>query len=392
MKIIAKYIIVLGACIGMAQLPAACSAPEKGTPVTFEKKVIWKDFLSEGIAVADVNKDGKKDILSGAYWFEAPDWTPREITKPVSFDPNTGYSDSFLNFAADVNEDGWPDLIVYDFPGKGVYWFENPQGKNQHWQKYRIDEMACNESPMALDLDGNGKIDLVYANEVSGTIKWATPDKKSENGWLIRDLSEEKMPGTGRYSHGMGLGDINKDKRSDLITRHGWWEAPRKRSKLPWKFHPTDLGDKCSQMYTYDFDGDGDNDVVSASAHAYGIWWHEQTQGANGEPAFTHHLISEAFSQTHSLAFEDINGDGLPDLITGKRHYAHLGKDPGGKDPAVLYWFELTIENNKPRFIPHQIDDDSGVGLNTVIEDMDGNGKPDIVSANKKGVFVFFQQ
>ncbi|HTE07481.1 MAG TPA: hypothetical protein VK628_01885, partial [Flavitalea sp.] len=40
----------------------------------FRKHVITTDFISEGVAAGDVNRDGKKDIMAGGFWFEAPSW------------------------------------------------------------------------------------------------------------------------------------------------------------------------------------------------------------------------------------------------------------------------------------------------------------------------------
>ncbi len=86
----------------------------------------------------------------------------------------------------------------------------------------------------------------------------------------------------------------------------------------------------------------------------------------------------------------DINGDGYPDLVTGKRYYAHNGHDPGAEEPAVLYWFEYK-PGKTPTWIPHQIDDNSGVGLQVVTEDMNKDNLIDIVESNKKGVYIFEQ-
>lgn len=87
----------------------------------------------------------------------------------------------------------------------------------------------------------------------------------------------------------------------------------------------------------------------------------------------------------------DINGDGYPDLITGKRYFAHNEKDPGALDPAVLYWFEFKA-GKTPSWTPHLIDNDSGVGLQVVVKDMNRDGLPDIVICNKKGLFFFEQK
>ena len=92
-------------------------------------------------------------------------------------------------------------------------------------------------------------------------------------------------------------------------------------------------------MYVFDFDGDGDNDVVGSSAHRRGIWWYEQ----DGEKWKTH-LIDDSIAQTHALILADMNGDGLPDLVTGKRFYAHNGRDPGEDEPPEIAWYELARE------------------------------------------------
>ena len=360
--------------------------------ITFTKHVIHSEFISEGVAVGDVNQDGRKDILAGCYWFEAPDWTPHEIWEPKTFDYAKGYSNSFLNFAMDVNYDGWLDFIVIGFPGKEAYWYENPKNKEGHWVQHLIDSNACNESPMLVDVDNNGQMDLVFGNENTGRMMWfRSPDSGEDLRWTAIPISKENAPGTKKFAHGLGFGDVNADGRSDIIIRHGWWEAPLDRTKVPWTFHETNFGEDCSQMYSYDFDVDGDKDVISTSAHAFGIWWHENTS-EEGRMSFSRHLIDSTFSQTHGLAFTDMNKDGLPDLITGKRFFAHLGKDPGGLEPAVLYWFELQRDkDNKPYWIKHLIDEDSGVGLQVVIDDLNDDGKPDIINSNKKGVIFFLQ-
>ncbi len=390
-----RHVIILLALFGILII-IACGSPastrNQGVNMPlFTKQIIHDDFISEGVATADFNKDGQKDVLAGSLWFEAPEWQAHEIRPLGSFDYAKGYSDSFLNFTTDVDQDGWEDAIIFGFPGQGVHWYRNPGADPGHWSEHLIDSNACNESPLMADVDEDGRPDLVFANQSNGTMCWVkSPTQPGQTQWQKFIVSAEDAPGTHRFAHGLGLADVNKDGRKDILIKEGWWEAPTNRQSSPWDFHAVDLGEDCSQMYTYDFDDDGDLDVLSSSAHKFGIWWHE-SDGQAPDPSFRRHLIDSSYSQTHGIALTDLNGDDLPDLITGKRYFAHLGKDPGGLDPVVIYWHEFSRDkDNRPQWVARQIDDDSGIGLQVVVEDVNGDGKLDILNANKKGVIVFW--
>src|SRR5262245_7374921 len=152
----------------LATLPALSLLPAADTPASdkakppastsWKKTIIDRTFLSEGVAIADVNKDGKLDILNGEAWYEAPDWKRHEIRPLGKYGNGLGnYSNSFCCWAEDLNGDGYPDLIVIGFPGQPCHWFENPQGKPGHWKKHEIWSSACNETPQYVDLFGTGK-------------------------------------------------------------------------------------------------------------------------------------------------------------------------------------------------------------------------------------------
>ncbi|WP_152268655.1 FG-GAP repeat domain-containing protein [Agriterribacter humi] len=388
-----KNICAIGLCL-LCLVSLHAVSQTAGNDVRFKKYHLWDEFYTEAATVADVNKDGRMDIIAGARWFEAPDWKAHDIWKHKKFDYTKGYSDSFLNFAIDVNEDGWMDLICFDFPGKEVYWFENPKGADMLWKRYLIDSIASNESPMAVDINNDGKTDLVFGNEKLGQMAWfSTVVKNNKVSWQRHPISEANAKGVGMFSHGLGWGDINGDGIKDVMIRGGWWEAPQDTKTFPWIFHEADLGASCAQMITYDFDGDGDNDVLTSSAHDYGVWWHEQIRDGKGQIAFKTHAIDTTFSEGHSIVLQDVNGDGLPDFITGKRFFSHQGKGPGGLEPAVLYWFELLKDGkNRPVWARHLIDNNSGVGIQFITEDMNKDGKPDIVIGNKNGVYYFEQE
>ncbi|MEO6150210.1 MAG: VCBS repeat-containing protein [Mucilaginibacter sp.] len=371
---------------------AQTTAPVSGD---FKKHTLTTEFKSEGVTVADVNKDGKIDIIAGPEWFEAPKWTKHTIYESKVYNPGTEYATSFLNLNLDVNFDGWDDLVLIGFPGNPGLWYENPKNKEGLWTTHAFLPAVSigNESPGFIDMDGDGRLDILCADSKAKKVGWIqAPVKRGDTTWHFYAISKEDGANSFIFTHGTGYGDLNNDGRKDIFTRRGWWEAPADVKQAEWTYHETDLGEDCSHMHAFDVNGDGLTDVISSSAHKIGIWWHEQVKDAQGNISFKHHLISDAFSQTHSMTFEDINKDGYKDLVVGKRFFAHgdTEHDPGAHDPSVLYWFEYTPK--APYFIPHQVDDNSGAGLNTIAKDINKDKKVDIIIANKKGVFYFENQ
>ena len=375
---------------------ASARAADRGNPkISFKRTQLDSKFRSEGAAVGDFNHDGKLDISAGSVYYAAPDWKMQVVAeKAEEYDPH-GYSHSFCNFADDLNGDGWTDLLVVDFPGQQTWWLENPQAAGGAWKRHVATPVTNNESPTYLDVDGDGRRELVCAfspdpKDVEGPQRRmgiVFRGQKGDEPWPIRGISAAAAPCTTKFTHGLGIGDLNGDGRKDVLVKDGWWESPADASASEWVFHPVRLSEDCAQMHVFDFDGDGDADVLSSAAHRVGIWWHEQTP-----EGFKTHEIDRSFSQTHALEMADINGDGLPDFVTGKRWWAHGPKgDIDPEAPAVMYWFELSRQDGKPVWTPHQFDHDSGVGTQFEVADVNGDGLLDVVTSNKKGV-NYFQQ
>ena len=158
-----------------------------------------------------------------------------------------------------------------------------------------------------------------------------------------------------------------------------------------------------AQMFAVDVDGDGDNDIITAiDAHGWGLAWFEHLK-EGGNITFKKHIImgtrdEEAkygvgFTQPHALALADIDGDGLSDIVVGKRRWAH---GPNGDiEPMaepVLYWFKLVRDSAGARFEPHLIDRASGVGVQVTAADVNGDGRPDVLTVSKLGAFGFYNE
>lgn len=365
----------------------------------WRKVVLDTEFRSEGVTVADVNRDGRPDVLAGMVWYEAPTWKMHELGPAVKYDAAGNYSDAFINFTADLNRDGWPDLIRIDWPGRDpAVWHENPKGKPGQWPEHRIAPNACNESPYFGTIQGAGPDRrLIFAMNDEQMV-WLEPDANPQapfRSWPISEKftkADSMKAGVNRYSHGLGYGDLDMDGISDLVIPGGYWKGPRDPRSGPWTFVKASLGQDAAHMHVYDVNGDGLNDVLSSSAHKVGIWWHEQRRGANGEATFIEHLIDTSVTQTHALELVDLNGDGLKDLVTGKRYWAHGPKgDLNPDDPPVINWYELKRTGGKVEWTRHEIDRDSGIGTQFLVTDVNRDRLADIVTSNKHGVRIIFQ-
>ncbi|MEX2092667.1 MAG: VCBS repeat-containing protein, partial [Pirellulales bacterium] len=399
MTSIRRVVCVLALLLCAAARTLAADEP---TIHSFRRVVLADQFFSEGATFADFNRDGHVDVVAGPYWYAGPEFRKRfAIYSPRPFDVN-GYSENFFAFVHDVDADGWQDVIVVGFPGKEAYWFRNPAGKAGPWARHLAFATVDNESPAFADLTGDGRPELVF--HTAGKFGYAQiPADDPTKPWPFQAISDDR--GYDMFNHGLGVGDVNGDARPDVVEKNGWWEQPAAAAKNSlWKFHRVPFAAAGgAQMLVYDVDGDGDSDVVtSKNAHGYGLSWFEQVGGDDGgKIVFDEHLImgekpdendyGVAFSQLHALALADVDGDGIQDVITGKRFWAHGEHDPGSLDPAVLYWFKTARENGEVRFIPQLIDNDSGVGTQVVAGDANGDKMPDVVVGNKKGTFLFIQ-
>jgi hypothetical protein len=378
---------------------------------------------AESSAIADFNNDGKPDIVSAGSWYEAPGWTRKPIREVAV---SNGYVDSFSDLPLDVDGDGFIDVIQIGYFARRIVWMKNPGPGGGEWTEHLIDAVGPTEFAFLVDLDNDGKADDLlpqFTGAARAPLSWYEPVGAQ---WVKHTVSARS------YGHGIGAGDVNGDKRNDILTPQGWLEAPvNPRAAGDWTFHPTDWQQRAIPapavtavpstttppavsappaappvapapapangpggrpaewgfLHVLDINGDGRNDVLTTSAHSYGICWFEQLP--DGE--WTQHIIDNSWSHPHASVLADINRDGRPDLVTGKRFQSRSVAAPGDNDPLGLYWYEFTEGGNRAvTWTRHTIDYGSkaGGGLQISVHDVDGDGDMDVVSAGKSGLFL----
>ncbi len=362
----------------------------------WKKYVLTKDFITEGLAAGDIDGDGVKDLVAGAFWFQGPDFKEGKLYRPGRAQPIDSYmEDSFLSWIDDVNSDGKNDILMASHPGKDMTLYLNP-GKEGDWPAHRVMTEAATESPLWLDLDGDGKKELVCMQ--GGKFGYAEVDWSDvTKPWTFIAVSEKRT--NTPYMHGLGAGDLNGDGKADIIEKDGWFEQPAEKGGQ-WVWHKEPFaGRGGAQMLVFDADKDGDNDMItSLDGHGYGLVWYENTR-SNGKVSFARHEILPEdpaksgpgglqFSQLHALDAGDFDGDGRMDFTTGKRFWAHNGRDPGERDPALAVIFYNRAKDKGVEWQPEVIDNDSGVGCQVLAVDLDGDGKLEFAAGTKKGVHV----
>jgi hypothetical protein len=351
---------------------------------------------NEGCAVADVDRDGKPDVIAGTHWFAGPDFVPRPLREIPEFGNDFLANNS--DNAYDVDGDGWVDVISGGWGESEICWYKNPGkvalSKGLKWEQHLLkNTRGQNEIFDLHDFDGDGVPELFVAcwKKEDPLVVWKLTKTAEGQPTIERIVLGQEGGG-----HGYALGDINGDGREDMLCEVGWYERPAGNVfAKPWKFHAeTALPHPSCPCVIADLSGDGRSDIIWGKAHDYGLYWWEQGEPkSDGTTTWTEHLIDKSWSQVHCLVWTDLDGDGQEELITGKRVRGHAGNDPGGKQPECLYYY--SFDKSTAEFSRHAISPPGGgvgTGMQIRVADLNADGRPDIAVGGKSGTWVLLNE
>jgi hypothetical protein len=390
---------VFSACLSVLVISSAGLAGEPRS-LPWKQHIINDQSPYEACGTADFNGDGRIDIFCGDSWYEAPSWTRHKVRDVPASGPNPHYHEDFADSPLDVNGDGRPDIVTCNYFGKRVGWVQNPGGPaTAAWQEHEIDLPGNMETGEMVNLVGDAQPE--FLPNVGSTVVFYELTSRNPVQWTRRDLGAE---GAG---HGVGAGDLNSDGRNDVITPKGWYEQ---LADGGWSFHAEfALGAAGIMILGYDVDGDQLQDVLYGNGHGFGLYWLRQTKQPDGSRQWQKQTIDDTFSQVHTLVLAQLDGEGEPELVTGKRVYAHES-EAGATDGSVVFYFQYdrkagtwqkhTVfqgdpavnapENAKDRWALKDFPKGSaGTGLQMSVVDIDADGDLDLVCPGKSGLYLF---
>jgi hypothetical protein len=271
---------------------------------------------------ADVNGDGYMDVLGAADFDDDITWWENVDGSGTSWTEHTvdGEFDGAESvYSADVNGDGYMDVLGAAWYADDITWWENVDGSGTSWMEHTVDGTYGNAvSVYSADVNGDGHMDVLGAARYDDDITWWENVGGSGTSW-----TEHTVDGDFNGAESVYSADVNGDGYMDVLGAAcladdiTWWEN-NDGSGTSWTEHTVDGDFDCAWcVHSADVNGDGYMDVLGAAEYDDDITWWENVGGSG--TIWTEHTVDGAFNGARSVYSADVNGDGHMDVLGAAR-------------------------------------------------------------------------
>ncbi len=280
------------------------------------------------VDAADVDNDGYMDILSCAmsandiHWYENVDGSGSNWTEHVI---DGSVSSPICVYTADVDDDGDLDVLNAAYYS-GIFWYENVNGAGTSWTKHTIDSNFHNGawSVCAVDIDGDNDLDAIGTAISLNTVAWFENVNGAGTNWTTHNIDTAFTGTRSCYAE-----DINGDGDMDVIaaaTTAGdiaWWE--NNGTGTSWTKRNVDTSfSGAAYVRAGDINDDSDMDILAGGFNAGVSWW-ENMNGSG--TSWTERVVDSGVSGAVSVKAEDVDGDNDLDILGASMN-----------DDLVVWW------------------------------------------------------
>jgi len=326
---------------------------------------------AQAVDAADVDGDGDVDVLGAAYNADDITWWENEDGTGTSWIEHTidgSFNGATSVYATDMDGDGDIDVLGTAYIVDDIVWWENTDGTGTSWLEHIVDsEFYGAQAGYAIDIDGDGDIDVVGAGRYDGVITWWENIDGTGTSWTSRQVDGNFSGATSVYAT-----DVDGDSDVDVLgagrycDEIAWWENID-GTGISWTWHTVDASfDGATSVYATDFDGDGDADVFGTAYDADEITWWENSNGTG--TSWTKHVVNNDFGGAFSVYPEDLDDDGDLDVLGA----AWLDND--------IAWWENT-DGTGTVWTEHMVYGSFTGAYSAYATDVDGDGRVDVIGA-----------